>query len=192
MDRRTFLRRSAETAAGAALLAAGASWTAREPGTAVAAATPAVRAAVQFGWVKTVEFAGSFIADNEGYYKAEGLEIEMLSGGPGIDVVTVVVSGKALFGCGTGAQILARARQRGAPIKVIGVLYQKSPLAVLSLKKNPIRTPQELLGKRVGVAAADSIPWETWLALHHLDASKLTRVPVQFDPAPLVTGDVDA
>jgi len=151
-----------------------------------------VRAAVQFGWVKTVEFAGSFIADDRGYYAAEGLDIDMLSGGPGIDVVTAIVSGKALFGCGTGAQILAKARQEGAPIKVVGVLYQKSPLAVLSLRKNPIRTPQELLGKRVGVAAADSIPWTTWLALNHLDASKITRVPVQFDPAPLVTGQVDA
>lgn len=151
-----------------------------------------MRAAVQFGWVKTVEFAGSFIADDRGYYAAEGLDIDMLSGGPGIDVVTAIVSGKALFGCGTGAQILAKARQEGAPIKVVGVLYQKSPLAVLSLRKNPIRTPQELLGKRVGVAAADSIPWTTWLALNHLDASKITRVPVQFDPAPLVTGQVDA
>lgn len=189
MGRRTLLRRgfaaAAATAADAWLVGRG-----RAP--AVAAAGPPVRAAVQFGWVKTVEFAGSFIADANGYYKDEGLEIDMLSGGPGIDVVTAVVSGKALFGCGTGAQILAKARDRGAPIKVLGVLYQKSPLAILSLKKNPIRTPQELIGKRVGVAAADSIPWTTWLALNHLDATKITRVPVQFDPAPLVTGDVDA
>jgi ABC-type nitrate/sulfonate/bicarbonate transport system substrate-binding protein len=188
MDRRTFVRRSAAAAAGAALWTAAANvvgWRGAE-------AAPAVKAALQFGWVKTVEFAGSFIADDKGYYKAEGLDIEMLSGGPGIDVVTAVVSGKALFGCGTGSQILAKARERGAPIKIVGVLYQKSPLAILSLKKKPIRSPQDLLGKRVGVAAADSIPWETWLALNHLDASKITRVPVQFDPAPLVTGDVDA
>jgi ABC-type nitrate/sulfonate/bicarbonate transport system substrate-binding protein len=186
MDRRAFLRRGIGTAAGAALAAA--AWRPDAPGR--AQAQP--RAAVQFGWVKTVEFAGSFIADDRGYYKAEGLDVDMLSGGPGIDVVTAIVSGRAMFGCGTGAQILAKARQQGAPLKVIGVLYQKSPLAVLSLKKNPIRTPQDLLGKRVGVAAADSIPWTTWLALNHLDASKITRVPVQFDPAPLVTGQVDA
>jgi ABC-type nitrate/sulfonate/bicarbonate transport system substrate-binding protein len=188
IDRRTLLRRSLE--AGAAV-AAGAWWDRAVRATALAAGA-ATRAAVQFGWVKTVEFAGSFIADANGYYKDEGLDIDMLSGGPGIDVVTAIVSGKALFGCGTGAQILAKARERGAPIKVLGVLYQKSPLAILSLKKNPIRTPQDLIGKRVGVAAADSIPWTTWLALNRLDAAKITRVPVQFDPAPLVTGDVDA
>ncbi len=189
MSRRTFLRRGAGAAAGAALAVTA---VCGPEGWRSAAAEARVRAAVQFGWVKTVEFAGSFIADDRGYYAAEGLDIDMLSGGPGIDVVTAIVSGKALFGCGTGAQILAKARQEGAPIKVVGVLYQKSPLAVLSLRKNPIRTPQELLGKRVGVAAADSIPWTTWLALNHLDASKITRVPVQFDPAPLVTGQVDA
>jgi ABC-type nitrate/sulfonate/bicarbonate transport system substrate-binding protein len=153
---------------------------------------PLLKAAVQFGWVKTVEFAGSFIADARGHYKAEGLDVDMLSGGPGVDVVSAVVSGRALFGCGTGAQILAKARERGAPIKVIGVLYQKSPLAILSLKSHPIKTPRDLLGKRVGVAAADTIPWTTWLELNHLDASKITRVPVQFDPAPLATGEVDA
>jgi len=190
MSRRTLLRRGVHGALGLAAAAAG-TWPAGGR-RALAASGPAVRAAVQFGWVKTVEFAGSFIADANGYYKDEGLDIDMLSGGPGIDVVTSIVSGKALFGCGTGAQILAKARDRGAPIKVLGVLYQKSPLAVLSLKKNPIRTPQDLLGKRVGVAAADTIPWTTWLALNHLDAAKITRVPVQFDPAPLVTGDVDA
>jgi ABC-type nitrate/sulfonate/bicarbonate transport system substrate-binding protein len=201
MSRRTLLAKGARGALGAAVAAAGASRIAvaaagpSPVGAAQSAraASPApVRAAVQFGWVKTVEFAGSFIADDKGYYKAEGLEIEMLSGGPGIDVVTAVVSGKALFGCGTGSQILAKARDRGAPIKIIGVLYQKSPLAILSLKAKPVRTPQDLLGKRVGVAAADTIPWETWLALNHLDASKIARVPVQFDPAPLVTGQVDA
>ncbi|HLJ58798.1 MAG TPA: ABC transporter substrate-binding protein [bacterium] len=190
MNRRTFLRTGARTVVGAAAIAAGSGWLEGVRDT--AAAAPAVKAAVQFGWVKTVEFAGSFIADDRGYYTSEGLDIDMLSGGPGVDVVTAIVSGKATFGCGTGAQILAKARQQGAPIKVLGVLYQKSPLAVLSLKKSPIRTPQELLGKRVGVAAADSIPWTTWLALNHLDASKITRVPVQFDPAPLVTGQVDA
>jgi len=174
------------------LVAAGAYWTEGRGRPASAASTPGLRAAVQFGWVKTVEFAGSFIADDRGYYKDEGLEIDMLSGGPGIDVVTAVVSGKALFGCGTGAQILAKARQQGAPIKILGVLYQKSALAVLSLKKSPIRSPQDLLGKRVGVAASDTIPWTSWVALNHLDASKITRVPVQFDPAPLVTGQVDA
>lgn len=188
MNRRTLLRRSFGAAAA---MTAGA-WVAGRGWTGAAVAAPATRAAVQFGWVKTVEFAGSFIADANGYYKDEGLDVDMISGGPGIDVVTSVVSGKALFGCGTGAQILAKARERGAPIKVLGVLYQKSPLAILSLKKNPIRTPQDLIGKRVGVAPADSIPWTTWIALNHLDPAKITRVPVQFDPAPLVTGDVDA
>jgi ABC-type nitrate/sulfonate/bicarbonate transport system substrate-binding protein len=186
LSRRALLRRGRDAAAGALAAACSLGW--RE----AASAAPAARAAVQFGWVKTVEFAGSFIADAKGYYKAENLTIDMLSGGPGIDVVTAVVSGKALFGCGTGAQILAQARERGAPLKIVGVLYQKSPLAILSLKKNPIRTPQDLLGKRVGVAAADTIPWQTWLAMNHLDPSRITRVPVQFDPAPLVTGEVDA
>src|SRR5579875_4027901 len=93
MDRRAFLRRGIGGAAGSALAAA--AW----PG-ARCRAQAQTRAAVQFGWVKTVEFAGSFIADDRGYYKAEGLDVDMLSGGPGIDVVTAIVSGRAMFGCG--------------------------------------------------------------------------------------------
>ena len=37
---------------------------------------------LQLQWEPQAQFAGYFAADREGYYAAEGLEVEILRGGP--------------------------------------------------------------------------------------------------------------
>jgi ABC-type nitrate/sulfonate/bicarbonate transport system substrate-binding protein len=147
--------------------------------------------AYQLSWVKDAEFAGSFLADKLGYYKKHGLSVDLLAGGAAVTPEPVVVSGKALV-ASSAADSCAQAIAQGAPLKIIGVRYQKNPYCIISLAKSPLKTPQDLYGKKVGVSAANESAWTTFVKVTGIDVSKITVVPVQFDPTPLATGTVDA
>lgn len=145
----------------------------------------------QLSWVKDAEFAGTFLSDKLGYYKNNGLAVNILAGGAAVTPEPVVVSGKALVASST-ADSTASAINQGAPLKIIGVRYQKSPFCIISLAGKPIDTPTGLYGKKLGVSAANQVTWKTFVKVANLDVSKINVVPVQFDPTPLATGEVDA
>lgn len=160
-------------------------------GSNVAEAAKLRQMSYQLSWVKDTEFAGSFVAQAKGYYEAKGLSVDLLPGGASITPEPVVVSGKALV-ASSSADSTAQANAQGASLKIIGVRYQKNPFCIISLAKSPISTPEGLYGKKLGVSAANQVPWQTFVKVARLDASKIDIVPVQFDPTPLATGEVDA
>jgi ABC-type nitrate/sulfonate/bicarbonate transport system substrate-binding protein len=81
----------------------------------------------------------------------------------------------------------------GAPLKIIGTTFQKNPFTILSLKDGAnIATAQDLIGKKIGVQAGpNETLFDALLKANGIDASQVTKVPVQYDPAPLVNGEVD-
>jgi ABC-type nitrate/sulfonate/bicarbonate transport system substrate-binding protein len=145
----------------------------------------------QLSWVKNVEFAGAYIADTKGYYTAAGFgSVNLMAGGPNVSQDAVVASGKALIGI-SSPDITAAAMLKGADLVVIGAQYQKNPFCIMSLASSPINSPQEMIGKKIGVQAVNEPIWNAFLKANNIDASKVTKVPAQFDPSPLVSKDVD-
>ena len=155
------------------------------------AAAQSTTATLQMGWIANVENMGEFVAAERGYYTAEGVDLTLTPGGPAVSVEPLVVAGNALVGL-SQPDIVARARQNGANLKVIAATFQRNPAAVMSLASNPIRTPQELVGKKLGIQQAGVPIYNAFFTSVNIDATKITFVPVQFDPAPLVSGQVDA
>ena len=145
---------------------------------------------LQLVWIKNVEFAGSYIADDKGYYTANGVQADLISGGATIAVEPVVIQGKALIGI-SNADATAQAVAKGAKLRIIATMFQKAPFAITSLASSPIKTPQDLIGKKVGVQAANESIWAAFLKANDIDPSKITKVPAQFDPAPLANKQVD-
>lgn len=192
MSRRTFLRRSGQLAGGLAaagiggsLLSACGSSTNGSGGDATAAFT------FQLGWLANSENMGIYMAQANGHFKDQHLNAKIVPGGPSVSVGPLIASGKALVGLDS-ADTIARARNQGAPLKIVGATLQKNPSAVMSLAKNPIRTPQDLVGKRLGIQQSGTAIYDAFFKANNIDPKQVTYVPVQFDPAPLVNGDVDA
>lgn len=154
------------------------------------AAPQAASLKVQVG-VQNVEFAGIYEAGQQGYLKIENVSQELLATGPNVAPVTVVAGGGANLGVLGGADSLIKARSGGVPLKAFGVLLQKAPSGLMSLASNPIKTPKDAVGKRIGLQSGARGPWSTILQLNGLDESQMTIVPVEFDPSPLVNGQVD-
>jgi ABC-type nitrate/sulfonate/bicarbonate transport system substrate-binding protein len=145
---------------------------------------------IQLSWLKNVEFAGSYIADTNGYYQANGIQANLIAGGPTTSPEPIVVSGKALIGINS-PDATSAAVDKGADLKIIATMYQKSPFAIMSLADSPLKTPQDMIGKKIGVQAANDPIWATFLKANNIDASKITKVPAQFNPEPLAQKQVD-
>jgi ABC-type nitrate/sulfonate/bicarbonate transport system substrate-binding protein len=147
---------------------------------------------LRLSWIKNVEFAGSYIADNKGYYKAEGFSsAKLIAGGASATPQDAdVATGKAMFGI-SSPDITGAAIAKGAPLKIIGAQYQKNPFCIMSMASKPIAKPEDMYGKKIGVQATNESVWQAFVKAAKIDASKITKVPVQFDPTPLTTGTVD-
>jgi ABC-type nitrate/sulfonate/bicarbonate transport system substrate-binding protein len=63
---------------------------------------------------------------------------------------------------------------------------------VVSLRKNNITKPSDLIGKKLAVPDVNQTSVKAMLTINHVDPTKLSIVPYQYDPTPLLKGDVDA
>lgn len=154
--------------------------------------TELTRVNVQLGWIPNSEFAGLFAADQLGYYEEEGLEVDFISGGAGIDPITIVRQNQDFIGVVSSNPSLINAVSRGAPLVAIGAFYQFHPNGFLILKESGIATWKDLEGKKVGVQAEGEYLLDVVAAVEGLDKSKMEVVRVGYDPTPLLTGQIDA
>ncbi len=180
MDRRNFLR---TTAAGAALALAPAY---------VRKAHAATPLTMQAAWINDAEFAGYFLGIDQGYYTEAGLDLTYLSGGPDVIPESSIISGRADLALTTPDTTIKAIAEQGAPFKIIGAQYQKNPIGVVSLAKNPIATPQDLVGKTLAVPPVNVISVEAMLQLNNIDRAAVNIVPYAYDPTPLIKGEIDA
>lgn len=146
--------------------------------------------ALQLSWLHSVQFAGSYIADERGFWESRGLSVRLDAGGPNAPVEPPVVTGTALVGI-SAADYTAAAVQQGAPFRIIGVAMQNNPFAIASLPDNPVNTPQDLEGKRIGMPLANMPVLRTLATLNNVDIDAIEVIPTQYDAAPLVAGEVD-
>lgn len=146
----------------------------------------------QASWINDAEFAGYFTALDKGYYSEEGLDLTYLSGGPDVIPESTLVAGRADLTLTTPDTTVKAIVEQGAPFKIIGAQYQKNPIGIVSLVSNPIRTPQDLVGKTLAVPPVNVISVEAMLKINGIDPASVTIVPYAYDPTPLIQGEIDA
>jgi ABC-type nitrate/sulfonate/bicarbonate transport system substrate-binding protein len=153
------------------------------------AATPF---AFQASWVNDAEFMGYFIAQDQGWYAAEGLELTYLPGGPDVIPESALLSERADLTLTTPDTTIKAIVDQGAKFKIIGAQYQKNPIGVVSLAENPVGTPADLVGKVLAVPPVNVISVEAMLKINGIDKRSLRIVPYAYDPTPLIKGEIDA
>lgn len=150
------------------------------------------KVSMQLGWLAGNGNLGEIAADRLGYFAEEGLELEILPGGPNVDGVASVASGRSNLGQVSSSPSLMLARSAGIPVKCVAAGYQQHPYTYFSLEKNPIRTPQDMIGKKIGTQATGRILFRALLAKNGIPEDEVELVVIGSDMAPLMTGQVDA
>ena len=160
--------------------------------TGAASSTPMSMTSVgyQLSWLPTVENSGTFVGIQDGIFSGLGLDVSVINGGPNVQTVPAVVSKQALIGS-DGADNVGNGVANGAKVKIFGTRMQKNPLCVVSLADSPITSPEQLVGKKIGVAQGNQAGWEVFLKRAGVDVSEITVVPVQYDPSPVANKEVD-
>ncbi|MBL9216396.1 MAG: ABC transporter substrate-binding protein [Opitutaceae bacterium] len=149
----------------------------RQPASSPAGSPGLVKVRFQTDWFPQPEHGGYYQALAKGYYAEEGLEVEILPGGPNAQVMSSVAVGRADLGMTNGDDVIV-AVARGLPIKMVAAEMQRDPQGILFHEEHPLRSLRDLEGKTL-MAGAGS----TWLEV----LSK--KLGIKFNLMPLV-GDL--
>jgi NitT/TauT family transport system substrate-binding protein len=152
-------------------------------------------AATQLGWLRNGEFAPLIVAEQKGFFDAEGISHHIMDGGPGKNPIPIVAVGQAQFGLATSALHILAARSARDPVDIVGVgaLYQNTPSALLTLRapEDPDPTPKDLEGKTVGMQAGSEYFVTALARKNGIDESKIKIVTALATPEPLMLGRID-
>ncbi len=147
---------------------------------------------MQLGWLASNGILGEVAADKLGYFKEEGLNLEIVPGGPNVDGIGSVASGGNNFGSISSSPSLMLARGAGIPIKCVAAGYQQHPFTYFSLgDKGNVRTPKDLIGKKVATQGTARILLRAMLAKNGISEDQVEVSVMGGDMSPLMTGQVD-
>src|SRR4051794_31139030 len=149
----------------------------------------------QLQWVAQAQFAGYYAAVDQGYYKDQGLDVQLLLGGPDIIPMQVVAADGAEIGTTWVPKMLA-SREGGTDLVDIAQIFQRSGTLEVSFKDKNITTPADWKGKKVGSWLLGNEP-EVFAAMNKVgidpkNPSDVTVVKQDFDMSGLLKGDLDA
>jgi NitT/TauT family transport system substrate-binding protein len=194
--RRTTMRkavRALSAAAAVVLLASACGGGASDSGGGGGQASGPTKVRLQLQWVTQAQFAGYFAAADQGYYKDEGLDVQILEGGVDIVPQTVLAQGQADYAIAWVPKALA-SREQGAQITDVAQVFARSGTLQVSFKDKGISSPSDLKGKKVGNWGFGN-EYELFAGMTGagLDPAKdVTLVQQQFDMQALLKGDIDA
>ncbi|MDF2985365.1 MAG: NMT1/THI5-like protein [Eubacterium sp.] len=104
---------------------------------------------LQLKWLPQSQFMGYYVAKEKGYYKEQGIDIEILPGGSDIIPEQQVYNGVADIGV-TWVSSLMKYQDQGWGLVEAAQIFQKSALLLVSKASAGIKTPADLKGKKVG------------------------------------------
>lgn len=146
---------------------------------------------MQLGWLAGGNQLGEVVAKRLGFFEAEGLRVEIHPGGPHIDGVGIVASGRYALGQVASSPSLMLAVSQGIPIRAFGVCVQEHPYSYFSLPRKPVRAARDMIGKKIGTNATGRVLLSALLARHGIDSSDIEVVVIGSSMVPLLTGQVD-
>lgn len=188
-------RRTQRVAVGGSLLAVGVflAGCAGSPGVAgdSSAGDALSPAAIQLGWLPNVENMAAIVADEKGYFADEGIDAEILPGGPDVTADAQIAGGNALMGV-LSAEALANSVAAGSGLVAIAATYQTTSSAIVTLADSGIDEPADLVGRKLGMSQTDVPVYTPFFDLVGVDPDGIEQVLVGSDPAALASGEVDA
>jgi NitT/TauT family transport system substrate-binding protein len=157
------------------------------------AQTPA-KVKIRLDWKAGAQHAPFYFGKQKGFYKSEGLDLEVISGSGSSDTIKQVGSKAVELGL-VDALVLVQGAQQRVPAKSIAAYYQRTPIVLMSPQAKPITNPQQLrgdvkIGSKKGSATFQGLV--ALLAANGMTIEQIKLVDVGFGVQPLLVKQVDA
>lgn len=120
-------------------------------------ATAADKMIFQANWLIQGENAYMIAGREKGFYTAEGIELEVPRGFGSGDTVRKVMTGAAMVGTADTGVVMMAALNEGLPLKCISAEYTYSPQGFWSLESGSVKSPKDLVGRKVGITPGNSL-----------------------------------
>lgn len=119
---------------------------------------------LQLKWVTQAQFAGYYVAQKNGYFKDEKLDVTIKPGGPDIAPAQVIAGGGADVIIDWMPSALA-SREKGVPLVNIAQPFKKSGMMLTCRKDSGIKTEKDFPGKTLGVwFYGNEYPFLSWMS----------------------------
>ena len=130
---------------------------------------------LQLNWVAEPEFGGFYAAQDKALFQNEGIEVEIVQGGPGVPAPQLAASGKVEFAVVAAPQVVELAEQGGDLVALFAV-YQGTPMGVMVHESSPYNTLNELWQSDATISIEQGHADYRWISKQYPD-SKIKVVP---------------
>jgi len=156
------------------------------------ASVPPDEVSVQLKWVHQAQFAGFYLAQDEGYYSVENINVKFIEGGAGIDLVEPLINGQADFSQIPPEQLIMECC-RGVPIKAIAAIYRQSPVVFISKADSQIIKPSDFIGKTVAILGQTEAEIQFYAMMNKLgfDISEVNLIEYSPDYTEFLNNEAD-
>jgi polar amino acid transport system substrate-binding protein len=159
--------------------------------TALYAQPPLEKVSVKLQWADQFQFAGYYVAKEKGFYKDAGLDVTIQKFDPKVLAIDEVIAGRSTYGIGRSSLLIDR--MEGKDVVALAAIFQSSPFILLSKKSLDIKTPHDLIGKRVMMTQdfQDTITVRAMLNSQGIALNQLKFLEHSYNPMDIVNGKTD-
>ncbi|HEY1962986.1 MAG TPA: ABC transporter substrate-binding protein, partial [Rhizomicrobium sp.] len=128
-----------------------------------AAAKPLTHITFVTDWKAQAEHGGFYEAQALGLYRARGLDVKIVEGGPSVNVPQMLAGGAADLGIGSNGFIALNLVREGAPIRAVMAVFQKDPQVLITHPRADVKKLADMKGKPIMIADASIVAFWPWL-----------------------------
>jgi signal transduction histidine kinase/ABC-type nitrate/sulfonate/bicarbonate transport system substrate-binding protein len=148
------------------------------------------KVSLQLHWKYQFEFAGFIAAQEKGFYKDAGLNVELKEYNFGQNIIKDVSLGKSNYGIYNSNILVEYIKKE--PIQLISSYFKRSALVLIT--KPDIKYPKDLIGKRIMAAGENdfNLNFNYIFSLQKIKINELNLIPHSFDVKDFAEDKVDA
>ncbi|WP_213739245.1 ABC transporter substrate-binding protein [Bradyrhizobium sp. dw_411] len=148
---------------------------------------------VSFGtnWVAEAEHGGFFQAAADGTYKAYGLDVTIVPGGPNDNNRLLLIAGKLDFFMAANTLMSLDAVANNVPVVTIAAMFQKDPQVLLTHPESKVTKLEELKPLTLFVSKEGISSYFQWLKSEYGFSEEKVR-PYTFNPQPFIANKQSA
>ena len=146
-------------------------------------------------WLNQFQFAGYYMAKENGYYNDLDLDVNIIeySKDANNDITQKVIKDEAVYGIGKSSLIIDKFA--GNDIILLSSIFQNSPMALISLSSSNIKTPKDLINKKIMITndAKESVSIKSLLMAEGVNFQDLNTQNFSSNEInDLINGNIDA